>query len=90
MGLSWVSHSTLIYTSELILCSHIRDIESLYLANKNILYDENRIISIEAILKRACKQVACMRRKLLFRESSFNMTSGGGGKKILRGCSENF
>ena len=23
MGLSWVSHSTLIYTSELILCSHI-------------------------------------------------------------------
>ena len=22
-GLSWVSHSTLIYTSELILCSHI-------------------------------------------------------------------
>ena len=23
VGLSWVSHSTLIYTTELILCSHI-------------------------------------------------------------------
>ena len=36
----------------------------IFLANKNILYDENCIISIEAILKR--EQVACMRRETLF------------------------
>ena len=30
MGVSWVSHSTLIYTSELILCSHISKYDSSY------------------------------------------------------------
>ena len=36
----------------------------IFRANKNILYDENCILSIAAILKR--KQVACMRREMLF------------------------
>ena len=33
MSLSWVSHSTLIYTSELILCSHVGDVACVADAN---------------------------------------------------------